>query len=468
MNFFDLFISNDSEIGYALKELYNRLIDEEDLKIFWEKEDVLFTPEQIAIGIKNSEIFICCISQKYIESKSSKREIKFANELKKPIIAIMMDDLKLEDLRISMQPITVINCWNREIYKGRKYHDVLTSIKKNLRGFKTDLPLSDKTIQELTKKVWIELKSLAKNEIKLDDESSTVKLRKIIEKKSSADNSISLKNRKESEIFFETDNEDIYNHIERKLTDADISRIIQNWWTTFDFFKYKDEKINILENDKDKSAKDIKNSHDFEIKKNENLKDMDQKDKLKSDPFKEKKDKRIDFNEYRKSKCDKNENELSNEEIRKLASEWWGILKNSSENERERYNISTSDQNIVDENYNDEKFQNKVKFKKKKNEVLNFKNGDRYEGEVLDDLPHGYGSYTWFNQDTYIGEWVNGQRHGKGVLILENGESYEGEFLNNDFHGNGTYHYSSGEKFSGEWISNKPVYNNVYSRKYKD
>ena len=71
MIFYDLFISNDQKIGYALKEFNNRLIKEEDFKICWEQEYAFFTPEQIANGIKRSMIFLCFISQKYMDSKSS-------------------------------------------------------------------------------------------------------------------------------------------------------------------------------------------------------------------------------------------------------------------------------------------------------------------------------------------------------------------------------------------------------------
>ena len=391
MNFYDLFISNDPKIGYDLKELNNRLIKEEDLKIFWEKEDALFTPEQITNGIKNSKVFICFISQKYIESKSSKREIKYAIELKKPIIVIMMDDLKLEDLPISMLPITVINCWNREIYRGRKYNDLLTAIKKSLRCVKNELTLSDQVIQE----------SFVKDQKKPDKESSKINMRIIvdpknnfIEKNTSRQNKIPLKNR--DKLNFNSDNESINNQIERQFSDADITKLIQNWWATINFGKFKDVK-----------------------------------ESFKSDQSEETRYNRIDLNGYGNSKINDNkEKELINDEIRKLADEAWGVIKNYIKKE------------IL--------HQNQVRSTEKKINTFNYKNGDNYEGEILENLPHGYGSYTWANNDIYIGEWIKGQRHGKGILFLENGEIYEGEFLHNDFLENGAHNFSSGKEVSAK------------------
>ena len=40
---------------------------------------------------------------------------------------------------------------------------------------------------------------------------------------------------------------------------------------------------------------------------------------------------------------------------------------------------------------------------------------------------------------------------GKGFELYSNGSNYEGEFLNNKPHGNGNYIWANGESYNGEW-----------------
>ena len=42
-------------------------------------------------------------------------------------------------------------------------------------------------------------------------------------------------------------------------------------------------------------------------------------------------------------------------------------------------------------------------------------NGDKYEGDFLDGKSHGKGTYTWVNGDKYVGDWVDDKRTGKAV-----------------------------------------------------
>ena len=38
------------------------------------------------------------------------------------------------------------------------------------------------------------------------------------------------------------------------------------------------------------------------------------------------------------------------------------------------------------------------------------KNGDTYVGEMKNDKPHGYGTYTWPNGEKYVGGTITGSR----------------------------------------------------------
>lgn len=46
-----------------------------------------------------------------------------------------------------------------------------------------------------------------------------------------------------------------------------------------------------------------------------------------------------------------------------------------------------------------------------------FKNGDLYEGQVLNEQPHGKGKYKFSNGSHYQGEFKNGKFHGQGRLV---------------------------------------------------
>jgi hypothetical protein len=76
-----------------------------------------------------------------------------------------------------------------------------------------------------------------------------------------------------------------------------------------------------------------------------------------------------------------------------------------------------------------------------------------YEGNMVDDLPHGKGKY--FNPDTketYDGDWLNFKREGMGTLLSESGEKiYEGEWKNDKYHGYGQYFLRGICRYEGAW-----------------
>ncbi len=59
--------------------------------------------------------------------------------------------------------------------------------------------------------------------------------------------------------------------------------------------------------------------------------------------------------------------------------------------------------------------------------------GDRkihgiYEGEILDGVPEGEGTYTWYNVEKYVGEFRKGFFHGHGTFTYLSGITAEGVF----------------------------------------
>ena len=113
--------------------------------------------------------------------------------------------------------------------------------------------------------------------------------------------------------------------------------------------------------------------------------------------------------------------------------------------------------------------------------TLLFAFGERtgtYTGDIVDGLPHGYGTFESQNPSgmgwTYEGQWENGHFSGQGTTYYEDGWIYtgyheadvmvsgqiytpeyllyDGELLEYDYHGFGTYYNPHGEAvYSGYW-----------------
>ena len=62
--------------------------------------------------------------------------------------------------------------------------------------------------------------------------------------------------------------------------------------------------------------------------------------------------------------------------------------------------------------------------------------GDRkihgiYEGDILDNVPDGEGTYSWYNVEKYVGEFRKGFFHGHGTFTYLSGITAEGVFRKN-------------------------------------
>ena len=87
--------------------------------------------------------------------------------------------------------------------------------------------------------------------------------------------------------------------------------------------------------------------------------------------------------------------------------------------------------------------------------TLNYSNGDKYTGELLDGKKHGRGTYTWSNDSKYEGDWSNDKIQGYGIFTWSDGSKYEGDFLNEKRHGQGMYTSVKGDIYEGEYKDDK-------------
>ena len=78
-------------------------------------------------------------------------------------------------------------------------------------------------------------------------------------------------------------------------------------------------------------------------------------------------------------------------------------------------------------------------------------NGDKYEGEFLNDKYEGCGRYYWNSGHKYKGELKNNLMHGKGTHYWANGDYYSGYFEKGKMNGSGTFYWKNGDKYKGLW-----------------
>lgn len=72
------------------------------------------------------------------------------------------------------------------------------------------------------------------------------------------------------------------------------------------------------------------------------------------------------------------------------------------------------------------------------------RDGSYYLGGVLQNKRNGKGKFVDKNY-TYEGEWLNNLPHGHAKETFENGDTFEGRFIQGQRSGNGAYNWAKGE-----------------------
>lgn len=107
---------------------------------------------------------------------------------------------------------------------------------------------------------------------------------------------------------------------------------------------------------------------------------------------------------------------------------------------------------------------------------LQYGDGDFYEGEFLNDNPHGYGKWTFKSGTIYKGQFLYGSFSGTGEMTWTSGAKYKGEFKKGQRTGKGVYHWINGDDYDGEfldgklhgWGAYKEAKGDVYVGEYKE
>jgi hypothetical protein len=95
----------------------------------------------------------------------------------------------------------------------------------------------------------------------------------------------------------------------------------------------------------------------------------------------------------------------------------------------------------------------------------------KYQGKVLNAIPHGSGNINFSNGDEYFGTLENGVLEGEGVFVEKKGNKYTGNFKEGKKNGYGTLKCANGETYEGEWKDDVKcgggVYTNINGDVYK-
>ncbi len=71
----------------------------------------------------------------------------------------------------------------------------------------------------------------------------------------------------------------------------------------------------------------------------------------------------------------------------------------------------------------------------------------RYEGDMKDGTPNGFGTAFYTNGENYVGEWLEGKHNGAGTLTLPNGFKIEGDWKDGLYTGKSVFTSSSDTAF---------------------
>jgi hypothetical protein len=62
--------------------------------------------------------------------------------------------------------------------------------------------------------------------------------------------------------------------------------------------------------------------------------------------------------------------------------------------------------------------------------IMFWPDGTKYEGQFLEDMPHGKGRKIYHNGDYYYGDFERDKAHGFGLFVDIKGGKYEGQWEN--------------------------------------
>ena len=94
--------------------------------------------------------------------------------------------------------------------------------------------------------------------------------------------------------------------------------------------------------------------------------------------------------------------------------------------------------------------------------VVQYANGDFYEGELLNGKRHGIGVWILLNGDKFEGSFKENRMDGQGLYKYINGDMYQGSYKNGKKHGRGKYTWANGDTYEATFVDGREEGTGVY------
>ena len=437
---FDIFISYNWEIKEQVKFLYKKLTEDYLFNCWIDEKSLTHESlyNQIASGIKNSSIFLCCVTKKYSESANCEKEITFANELQKPLIVLMMERIELRELGavgFIISPKTRFMCYKEpEMFNNsssKVFDTIIKSIKMELNSSNNSNENKKTNFHENFSNKEIIFSKNHKNEIRKMNEFEFISN---IDKNNETYINDLIKTQLKELLIYSSDFQNI-----KKLPNFKEIEDTIHFDSIIKSVKYQ---LGISSMYNMRYKNDIK--LEFQIKE---LSIVKLKEFLLNHHSNE-------------NKIENNINTRSANNNQAFVPYLNGIYMGGIVNGN-RHGFGTLELNDGTKytgEWKDDKQNGKGHYI--------YYNGDEYEGDFVNDKKHGKGIYKFINGNSYEGDYFEDSQTGYGVFIWSNGDKYYGEFLNNQKHGKGKIEFKNGTISNGEWRNNVEIvnYNNQFPK----